>query len=42
MAFKQVGKEEGIHGLEDVIFNLQYRHAMDVEQLLNYPNKMIL
>ncbi|KAL8096590.1 hypothetical protein AgCh_037524 [Apium graveolens] len=30
---------EGVEGLNEVIFNLRYRNVMDVEHLLNYPNE---
>ncbi|MFQ6653973.1 hypothetical protein Gotur_025120 [Gossypium turneri] len=39
MPLKQkIGDVEGIHKLKEVISYLHYRNAMDVEQILNYPN----
>ncbi|XP_022883473.1 CENP-B homolog protein 2-like [Olea europaea var. sylvestris] len=36
----EVGElDEGIQGLNDVIFNLHYRNVMDVEHRLNYPSE---
>ncbi|XP_022895306.1 CENP-B homolog protein 1-like [Olea europaea var. sylvestris] len=36
----EVGElDEGIQGLNDVIFNLHYRNVMDVEHFLNYPSE---
>ncbi|MBA0656619.1 hypothetical protein Goklo_008959 [Gossypium klotzschianum] len=37
--FYQIGDVEGIHELKEVIFDLHYRNAMDVEQILNYPSE---
>ena len=34
---QQVGEDEGIHGLHEVIYGLYYRNTMDVKHLLNYP-----
>ena len=39
MTFEQVGEEEGVYGLKEVIFSLRYRHKMDVDRLLNYYNQ---
>ncbi|XP_055831028.1 uncharacterized protein LOC129900090 [Solanum dulcamara] len=39
-AIQEVGElDKGIQELNDVISNLAYRNMMDVEHLLNYPNK---
>ncbi|MBA0664565.1 hypothetical protein Goklo_004538 [Gossypium klotzschianum] len=37
--FYQIGDVEGIHKLKEVISNLHYKNAMDVEQILNYPSE---
>ncbi|KAG8474104.1 hypothetical protein CXB51_034161 [Gossypium anomalum] len=40
MSLKQeIGDFEGIHKLKEVIYDLHYRNAMDVEQILNYPSE---
>ena len=36
---QQASENEGICGLHEVISSLQYRNAMDVEHLFNYPSK---
>lgn len=36
---EETGDDEGIQRLEEVISNLHYRNAMNVEQILNYPNE---
>ncbi|KAB1994381.1 hypothetical protein ES319_D13G095800v1 [Gossypium barbadense] len=38
---QEIGDVEGIHKLKEVISDLYYRNAMDVEQILNYPNEKI-
>ncbi|TYG50390.1 hypothetical protein ES288_D10G171600v1 [Gossypium darwinii] len=35
---QEIGDVEGIHKLKEVISNLHYRNALDVEQILNYPS----
>ncbi|MFQ6628965.1 hypothetical protein Gotur_007416, partial [Gossypium turneri] len=35
---QEIGDVEGIHKLKEVIFDLHYRNAMNVEQILNFPN----
>lgn len=37
--FYQVGEEEGIHGMKEVIYNLQYKYWINIEQFLNYHNE---
>eukprot|EP00257_Ricinus_communis_P015187 XP_015573052.1 uncharacterized protein LOC107261047 [Ricinus communis] len=36
---QEIGDVEGIHGLEEVISNLHYRNAMNIDQILNYPSE---
>eukprot|EP00257_Ricinus_communis_P022182 XP_015581839.1 uncharacterized protein LOC107262167 [Ricinus communis] len=36
---QEIGDVEGIHGFEEVISNLYYRNAINIEQILNYPNE---
>ncbi|KAG8498530.1 hypothetical protein CXB51_004968 [Gossypium anomalum] len=36
---QEIGDVEGIHKLKEVISDLQYRNAMDVESILNYPSE---
>ncbi|KAH1106351.1 hypothetical protein J1N35_010119 [Gossypium stocksii] len=36
---QEIGDVEGIHKLKEVISNLHYRNAMDVEQILNCPSE---
>ncbi|MBA0869832.1 hypothetical protein Goshw_003926 [Gossypium schwendimanii] len=36
---QEIGDVEDIHKLKEVIFDLHYRDAMDVEQILNYPSE---
>ncbi|KAG8480863.1 hypothetical protein CXB51_025501 [Gossypium anomalum] len=35
---QEIGDVEDIHKLKEVISDLHYKNAMDVEQILNYPN----
>ncbi|KAK8370061.1 hypothetical protein V6Z11_A01G152000 [Gossypium hirsutum] len=36
---QEIDDVEGIHKLKEVISDLYYRNAMDVEQILNYPSE---
>ncbi|MBA0852441.1 hypothetical protein Goshw_005385 [Gossypium schwendimanii] len=36
---QEIDDVEGIHKLKEVISDLHYRNAMDVEQILNYPSE---
>ena len=36
---QQATEDKGIRRLYEVIYSLQYRNAMDIEHLLNYPNE---
>ncbi|MFQ6627153.1 hypothetical protein Gotur_005863 [Gossypium turneri] len=36
---QEIHDVEGIHKLKEVISDLHYRNAMDVEQILNYPSE---
>ncbi|TYI89495.1 hypothetical protein E1A91_D03G060500v1 [Gossypium mustelinum] len=36
---QEIGGVQDIHKLKEVIFDLHYRNAMDVEHILNYPSE---
>ncbi|MBA0711063.1 hypothetical protein Golax_010295, partial [Gossypium laxum] len=36
---QEIGDFEGIHKLKEVISDLHYRNAMNVEQILNFPSE---
>ncbi|XP_015578348.1 CENP-B homolog protein 2-like [Ricinus communis] len=36
---QEIGDVERIHALEEVISNLHYRNAINIEQILNYPSE---
>lgn len=37
--WQQVGEDEGIRELDEVIFGLHYKNMIDIESLLNYPSE---